>query len=70
MLGAAAAAVAWWLARTVVPFFIDAGGGPYLPAWPAPAPVVGALVGATVLLLGGAAVAAVGLRRAVERTES
>jgi len=70
VLGAAAAAVAWWLARTVVPFFTDAGGGPYLPAWPAPAPVVGALVGATVLLLGGAAVAAVGLRRAVERTES
>jgi hypothetical protein len=64
-LGTAAAAVAWWLSRTVIPFFTDAGGEPYLPSVPAPVTAGGALIGAAAILLVTAAVAAAGLRRAV-----
>jgi hypothetical protein len=66
VLGTAAAAVAWSLTRTVIPFFADSGGTPYLPLLPSPLGVVAALAGATVVLVGAGAVAAASLRNAVE----
>jgi putative ABC transport system permease protein len=70
VLGTGAAAAAWWLARTVIPFFTDGAGGDYVPATPDPVVAVAALAGATAVLIGTAAVAAAGLRRAVERRQS
>jgi putative ABC transport system permease protein len=66
VLGTLAAALAWSLARSVVPFFADNGGGPYLPAAPRPLVALAALAGGALVLVGAGAVAAAGLRRAVE----
>jgi putative ABC transport system permease protein len=66
LLGALAAALAWGLARTVIPFFADGGGSPYTPATPHPLVAAAALAGAALVLVGAGAVAAAILRRAVE----
>jgi putative ABC transport system permease protein len=66
VLGTLAAALAWSLARTVIPFFADDNGSPYLPVMPRPLVASAALAGATLVLVGAGAVAAAALRRAVE----
>lgn len=66
VLGTLAAALAWWLARTVIPFFADVGAGRYLPLAPRPLVAAAALAGAAVVLIGAGAIAAAALRRAVE----
>jgi hypothetical protein len=70
VLGALAAALAWWLARTVIPLFADGGGRAYAPATPHPLIALAALAGAALVLLGAGAVAAAALRRAVEGRRS
>jgi hypothetical protein len=70
LLGTLAAALAWWLARGVIPFFADNGGTPYTPATPRPLVALAVLAGATLVLAGAGAVAAASLRRAVEGRQS
>jgi putative ABC transport system permease protein len=70
VLGTLAAALSWSLARSVVPFFADNGGSPYLPAAPRPLVALAALAGGTLVLVGAGAVAAGALRRAVEGRRS
>ena len=66
-IGLAAAALAWWLARGAVPIFTDGAERFYAPAWPRPLVVVAASLVAVLVLTIAGAVAAAGLRRAVER---
>jgi hypothetical protein len=67
VVGSAAAALAWWVARGTIPLFTDGGEQFYAPAWPRPAIVVVALLAAMLVLTAAGAVATLGLRRAVER---
>ncbi|HYN94069.1 MAG TPA: hypothetical protein VES42_09510, partial [Pilimelia sp.] len=67
VVGCAAGALSWSVARGVVPMFADGAGAIYAPAWPRPVPVLAALGAALVVLVVAGAAAAVGLRRAVER---
>lgn len=67
--GTGAAALAWWIARTVVPFFADTGYAPRTPALLPRADLVGATTAAAaILLLATAAITVAALRRAVERS--
>jgi hypothetical protein len=67
VVGAGAAALAWWLARDTLPLFSDGGERLYAPAWPRPLPVLAALLAAALTLAAAGALATLGLRRAVER---
>jgi putative ABC transport system permease protein len=64
--GSLATVIAWWLTRAVIPMFTSGGESLYAPAAPHPIPVLGALLAAVAVLVAAGAVAAAGLRRAVE----
>ncbi|WP_027344366.1 FtsX-like permease family protein [Hamadaea tsunoensis] len=67
--GTGASALAWWVARAVVPFFADSGYAPRTPALLPRADLVGVTTAAAaVLLLVTSAITVAALRRAVERS--